>query len=63
MIWEAVVWVFWNARNDCIFNNVNARWEEVVEEVKVLTWRWMLSRSNTPACLYYEWSWCPESVS
>jgi hypothetical protein len=59
MIWEAVIWVIWKARNGCIFNNVDSRWDELVEEVKVMSWRWLLGRLNTPACMYYEWSWCP----
>ena len=39
MIWEARIWVIWKVRNDRIFNNVIARWDELVEEVKVLSWR------------------------
>ncbi|AES95585.1 hypothetical protein MtrunA17_Chr5g0409511 [Medicago truncatula] len=34
-------------------------WDELVEEVKVLSWRWVLGRFNVPACMYYEWCWCP----
>lgn len=59
LIWEAGIWVLWKARNDRIFNNVIVTWEELVEEVKVMTWRWMLSRTTTPACMFYEWSWSP----
>jgi hypothetical protein len=59
MIWEAVVWVIWRARNETIFNNGIARWKELVEEVKVLSWRWVLGRFNIPACMFYEWCWSP----
>jgi len=59
MIWEARIWVIWKARNDRIFNNVIARWDELVEEVKVLSWRWLLGISNSTVCLFYEWSWGP----
>jgi len=34
MIWQGVIW---KARNEFIFNNVIARWDELVEEVKVLS--------------------------
>jgi hypothetical protein len=56
MIWHAVIW---KAINEVILNNVNARWDELVEEVKVLSWRWLLSRFTTLSCMFYEWSWCP----
>ena len=60
MIWEVGIWVIWKARNDRIFNNVIASWDELVEEVKVLSWRWLLGRSNSMVCLFYEWSSGPQ---
>jgi len=59
MIWQATIWAIWRARNDCIFNTVVTRWEEVVDEIKVLTWRWVLERFKVPACMFYEWEWSP----
>jgi hypothetical protein len=32
---------------------------EIVEEVKVLSWRWMMDRVKMPVCLFYEWRWNP----
>lgn len=55
LIWLATIWVLWKARNDKIFNGVNYVAVDIVETVKVLSWRWILSRTKTPACLYYEW--------
>lgn len=55
MIWEVVIWVIWRAKNGCIFKNEIVRWEEVAEEVKVMSWRWLLGRFNIPACMFYEW--------
>jgi len=46
-------------RNEGIFNNEIARWDELVEEVKVLSWRWVLGRFNISACMFYEWCWNP----
>lgn len=57
MIWEVTIWVLWRTRNGCIFNNEVVRWEEVVEEVNVLSWRRLLGRFNIPVCMYYEWCW------
>ena len=51
--------MLWKVRNDKIFNEIIYEIDEIVEEIKVLSWRWMLSRTNTPTCLFYEWSWDP----
>jgi hypothetical protein len=59
MIWQAAIWVIWRARNERIFNAVETQWEEVVDEIKVLSWRWLLGRFKVPACLFYEWEWSP----
>lgn len=59
LIWEVVIWVIWRARNGCIFNNEIYRWEELVDEVKVMSWRWLLGRFNIPVCMFYEWCWSP----
>lgn len=60
MIWQAAIWVMWKARNNCIFNNEITRWEEVVDEIKVVSWRWLLGRFQGPSCLFYEWEWDPQ---
>ena len=60
LIWHATVWVLWKTRNDKIFKGVNYAGDAIVEEVKVLSWRWTLSRMHTPACLFFEWCWNPQ---
>ena len=32
---------------------------ELVEDIKVLSWRWCLTRLKILSCLFYEWSWNP----
>lgn len=59
MIWKVAIWVIWKVRNERIFNNVIVTWEEIVEEVKVMSWRWIIGRTSTPSCMFYEWSWSP----
>jgi hypothetical protein len=54
LVWHTAVWLLWKARNDKIFNNSNCEVEELVENIKVLSWRWMLYRTKIPACLFYE---------
>ncbi|KEH28645.1 haloacid dehalogenase-like hydrolase [Medicago truncatula] len=45
-------WSIWRVRNDRIFNNVICGAAELVEAIKVLLWRCMLSRLNVPASLF-----------
>jgi hypothetical protein len=59
LVWHTTIWVLWVKRNDLIFKGINYVVEEVIEEIKVLSWRWMLDRSSTPSCFFYEWSWNP----
>lgn len=59
MIWQAAIWSIWKARNDCVFNGRVTRWDEVAEDLKVLSWRWLLGRLNVTACVIYEWEWSP----
>jgi hypothetical protein len=59
LIWHTVIWSIWRARNNLIFNNVRTEPLELVEEVKVLSWRWSTDRLKITPCLFYEWSWDP----
>jgi len=57
LIWLATLWALWKARNDKIFKRLNYGIVDIVETVKVLSWRWILSRTKTPVCLFYKWCW------
>jgi hypothetical protein len=59
LIWHTVLWSLWKARNDEIFNRVTKEPLEVVEEIKVLSWRWSMDCLKIPRCLFYEWCWDP----
>ncbi|KAK2418950.1 hypothetical protein QL285_041097 [Trifolium repens] len=59
LIWHATVWAIWRSRNNVIFSNGVIDPGEVVEDVKLSSWRWGLSRHKIPTCLYYEWCWDP----
>jgi hypothetical protein len=60
LIWLSTIWVLWKGKNDKIFKGSTYEVDDLVEEVKVLSWRWMLYRMNLPVCLYYEWCWNPQ---
>jgi hypothetical protein len=60
LIWLATIWVLWKVRNDKIFKGANFAVGDIVEEVKVISWRWTLSRIFIPTCLFFEWCWNPQ---
>lgn len=59
LIWHATIWSIWKERNDRIFNNKEKGVEEIVDEIKAVSWVWMLSRLKIASFLFYEWTWNP----
>jgi hypothetical protein len=55
MICCAVVWMIWKFRNFVLFDNGSGTVLDVVEGVKVASWKWWLARAKTAHCLLYEW--------
>jgi hypothetical protein len=59
LIWAAYAWVIWSVRNDIIFNNGVLFIDEVVEQVKLVSWKWYIGRVAKGPFLLYEWKWSP----
>jgi hypothetical protein len=59
MIWNGVVWAIWRRWNAVIFDSGNKGVQDVIEEIKVVTWRWWLSQSKASQPLLYEWQMEP----
>jgi hypothetical protein len=55
MLWQAVVWGIWRARNDVIFSQKSLVFQEVAEKIKRMSWDWLLAKKSHYPCLYYEW--------
>jgi hypothetical protein len=55
MIGCAVVWMLWKSRNLVLFENSRGSSTELVEGIKVVSWKWWLARKKNAHCLYYEW--------
>jgi hypothetical protein len=55
MICCAVVWMIWKFRNSVLFENGSGSVSDVVESVKVASWKWWLAQAKTAHCLLYEW--------
>ncbi|MCI60201.1 ubiquinone biosynthesis monooxygenase COQ6, partial [Trifolium medium] len=55
MIGNAVVWNLWRCRNSVLFDNGRVTVAELVETIKVSSWKWWMSRLMAAPCLLYEW--------
>ncbi|MCH82386.1 LINE-1 reverse transcriptase like, partial [Trifolium medium] len=51
LIWNAFMWTVWKRRNDYVFNNVAVIVEEVVEQIKVVSWQWFIGRMAKGPCM------------
>jgi hypothetical protein len=60
LIWHASLWAIWKARNGAIFANGSFTPSEIVENIKVLSWKWSMSRLKLTPCLFYEWTSDPK---
>jgi hypothetical protein len=55
MIWTAVIWIIWRHRNRIIFENGVVDGASMVEDVKLVSWKWWIGKGSSPLCLLYEW--------
>jgi hypothetical protein len=61
VIWHAVMWCIWRMRNDVIFNNGTVDVNQLVDDIKRISWQWFIGRLAAGPCLLYEWCWSPEN--
>ncbi|KAK2446021.1 hypothetical protein QL285_016880 [Trifolium repens] len=59
LIWHVTLWSIWKARNGTLFANGSFNAKAVVDDIKVLSWKWSLARLNLAPSLFYEWTWDP----
>ncbi|GAU13955.1 hypothetical protein TSUD_262820 [Trifolium subterraneum] len=59
MIWHATLWSLWKARNNSIFGNGFLSPKDIVEDIKVSSWKWSMARMNLSPFMFYEWNWDP----
>jgi hypothetical protein len=55
LIWQTTVWSIWHSRNDVAFANGVKDLVKVIDDIKVLSWRWGMARRLIQTCLFYEW--------
>lgn len=56
VIWFACVWVIWKARNEKTFRNKQIISTNMVDEAKVLSWKWLRFKSSSISNSISEWS-------
>ncbi|PNY13317.1 hypothetical protein L195_g009970 [Trifolium pratense] len=49
----------WRAGNNAIFANGSFTPKAIVDDIKVLSWKWCLARTKISPCMFYEWTWDP----
>ncbi|GAU48796.1 hypothetical protein TSUD_141140 [Trifolium subterraneum] len=55
LVWHAVVWALWRARNDNIFSEKVVGAEELFDKVQITSWKWLVAKKTKAPCLFYEW--------
>jgi len=60
LVWHTAISVIWHARNSKIFKNVTCGVDDMVEEVKVISWKWSLTRLKISTCMFYKLCWNPK---
>jgi hypothetical protein len=58
LIWHDTIWTIWK-RNKTIFATGVFSPTAIVEDIKVLSWKWSLASLKTAPCMFYEWTWDP----
>ncbi|GAU38757.1 hypothetical protein TSUD_64880 [Trifolium subterraneum] len=46
LIWHTTIWMIWKSRNNIIFSNGEIDSEQVADAIKLMSWRWGMSRHN-----------------
>jgi hypothetical protein len=57
LIWHATIWSIWKTRNSTIFASGLFSARDIVEDIKVMSWKWSLARIKIFPCMFYEWAW------
>ncbi|PNY01545.1 hypothetical protein L195_g024845 [Trifolium pratense] len=55
LMWHAVVWSIWTFWNDIIFAGGSPTIYNLVDRVKVSSWKWFLGENPDSPCSFYEW--------
>ncbi|KAK2352608.1 hypothetical protein QL285_090337 [Trifolium repens] len=54
LVWHAVVWTIWTFRNDNIFVGGLSTIGNLIDKVKLSSWKWFLGKNPGSHCSFYE---------
>ncbi|KAK2445376.1 hypothetical protein QL285_016316 [Trifolium repens] len=55
LVWLACVWVVWNERNLQVFRNPENTMHQLMDKVKLLSYRWLQTTYVTLATNFHRW--------
>jgi hypothetical protein len=55
LVWHAVIWMIWLVRNELVFVRKVIEPDEIFEKIKLVSWKWLLSKKISAPCLFYEY--------
>jgi hypothetical protein len=55
LVWYVFVWTIWTSRNDTIFAGGSSKIENLMDMVKLSSWKWFLGKKPDSPCSLYEW--------
>jgi hypothetical protein len=55
LVWHAVLWALWRARNERIFSGKIVTPSEIFDRIQYTSWKWLIAKKINPSCLFYEW--------
>ncbi|GAU28865.1 hypothetical protein TSUD_293170 [Trifolium subterraneum] len=62
LIWLACVWVMWHERNQRLFRGSSNSLSQMLDKIKLLTYRWLKATNSNLALNYHSW-WSSPLVS
>ncbi|MCI18448.1 tether containing UBX domain for GLUT4, partial [Trifolium medium] len=55
LIWLVCVWVMWNERNHRLFRGSANSLHQMLDKIKIFSYRWLKATSSTLALNYHSW--------
>lgn len=61
VVWFAVIWLLWKARNKIIFENVQPDPLQLLDDVKAVSWTWIKAKGEGSSYSFVDWLSFPKN--